>query len=42
MMPVTQRSNGGMVRAPDARAAESGARILAEGGAVHVEARGPT
>ena len=32
MMPVTQRSNGGMVTAPHARAAEAGARILAEGG----------
>ncbi len=32
MMPVTQRSHGGMVTAPHARAAEAGARILAEGG----------
>jgi len=35
MMSVTQRSIGGMVTAPDAQAAESGARILAEGGGVH-------
>jgi gamma-glutamyltranspeptidase/glutathione hydrolase len=32
MMPVTQRSNGGMVTAPHVRAAESGVRILEEGG----------
>ena len=32
MMPVTQRSQGGMVTAPHARAAAAGARILAAGG----------
>ena len=32
MMPATRRASGGMVTAPHALAAESGARILAEGG----------
>src|SRR4030088_2074472 len=32
MMPATRRASGGMVTAPHALAAESGARILDEGG----------
>jgi len=32
MMPATTRASGGMVTAPHALAAESGARILADGG----------
>jgi gamma-glutamyltranspeptidase len=32
MMPATRRASGGMVTAPHVLAAESGARILADGG----------